>query len=78
MDAMGRYICRYYADAESKPPAIRAVMPGDEDYPYAHPNLGDAKEALLSVIRGRIEELRETARTVRALRVSDFRQEGQK
>ncbi|MFJ7419768.1 hypothetical protein ACIQXD_14300 [Streptomyces uncialis] len=73
MEGVNRYLRRYYVDAECNPPEIRGVLPGDEDYDFAHHTLGAAKKALLAILQARIEELRDTARHVRALRLDDFR-----
>ncbi|MFE9256517.1 hypothetical protein [Streptomyces sp. NPDC006879] len=72
MNAIERRLRRFYVDAESKPPEIRAVLPGDEDYDYAHATLTAAKEAILGILNGRMDELKETVRNVRALRLNDF------
>ncbi|MGW3932842.1 hypothetical protein ACWECC_32825 [Streptomyces microflavus] len=72
MNAIERRLRRFYVDVECKPPEIRPVLPGDEDYGYAHATLTAAKEALLRILRGRMDELRESVRSVRALRLDDF------
>lgn len=72
MLSVDRRIRRYYVDAESKPPHIRKVYPGTEDYDYAHTKLTDARAALVKILQDRVNEIREQLKHVRGLTVSDF------
>lgn len=75
MISLDRHIRRYFVDAESNPPHIRKVYPGQEDWEYAHTKLSDARNVLIKILSERAHEIRLQLQRVRRLRVQDFDRE---